>query len=213
MSAVTAFPSLDELAAEGGDDAIEFGNKKSTGKWESPFELNKAYPVELTKTVPTISKNGYNQLEVSLGIIGADGEVKPAGREWVSLPVFSDEMRATIDPEKLKVLTDTFGKGLHGLLRAVDPATYSIYTRSEKTGKAWKFYDAAGNEMAPQEKVAREKLIGKVLVGAAKRLQAGTMSIAGSRVFLVRTENKKQPGKFYMNFYAEQPTSYEMAAV
>lgn len=212
MSAVTAFPTLDELAAEGGDDAVDLG-KKSSGKWESPFVLNKAYPIELTETTPVISKNGYNQLQISLGIVGSDGEVKPAGKEWVSLPVFSDEMRATIDPEKLAVLTDTFGKGLHGLLRAVAPDTYSVYASSEKNGKKWKFFDAAGNEMSPQEKVAREKLIGKALIAAAKRLQAGTMTVKGSRVFLVRTQDKKNPAKFYMNFYAEQPTSYEMAEV
>lgn len=209
---MSAAVTLDMLAAEGGDEEVSF-NKKSTGKWESPFELNKAYPVELTKTVPTVSKNGYSQLEVHLGIIGADGEVKAAGREWVSLPCFSDEVKATIDQEKLAVLTDTFGKGLHGLLRAVDPATWSIYARSEKNGKKWKFFDEKGEEINPAAKVAREKAIGKGLIGAAKRLHAGSMNISGARVYVVRTENKKKPGQFFMNFYAEQPTSYEMAEV
>jgi hypothetical protein len=208
---MSAMLTLDQLAAEGGDAEVSFSNKK-TGKWESPFTVNKAYPVELTETTPVVSKNGYYQLEVKLSIIGADG-VTSAGREWIGLPAFSDEVKATIEQEKLTTLTDTFGKGLHGILRAVDPGTWSVYSRCEKTGKKWKFFDANDEEMAPATKVAREKAIGRALVGAAKRLHDGTMSIAGARMFVVRTENKKTPGKFYMNFYAEQPTSYEMAEV
>lgn len=208
---MSAAITLDQLAAEGGDEGVELGKK--SGPWVSPFELNKAYPIEITETEPTVSKNGYNQLVVKLGIITSSGDVAAAGREWVSLPVFSDEVRATIEQEKLTQLTDTFGKGLHNLLRAVDPDNYSVYASSTKNGKMWKFFDANGDEMSPTAKVAREKLIGKAIIGAAKRLLSGQMDLAGTRLFVVRTEDKKKPGKFYMNFYAKQPTSYEMAEV
>ena len=206
MSELVTLESLIEAA---GDDGIELGKRK--GEFKSPFELGTAYPIELTEVAITTTKNGYTQAELKVGIVKSDGEVKAAGKVWVTLPVFSEEKQAVEDPEKIKQLRGIFGEKLHDLLRAVDPAMYSVFSRAEKVGKTWHFYDAEGNEISSQAKVQREKLMGKAVIGAAQLLASGKLDLSGKRLFYVRTQDKNKADKFYDNWYSVQPDKFPLA--
>ena len=202
--------TLESLVEAAGDAEMSLGKK---GEFKSPFELGKAYPVELTEVAVTTTKNGYTQAELKVGIVKSDGEVSPAGRIWVTLPVFSEEKRSAEDPEKLETLTEAFGNRLHGLLRAVDRNTFSVFDRAEKTGKTWHFYDADGNEISKQAKVQREKMLGKAVLGAAKLIAEDKFPLTGKRLFYVRTQDKNKADKFYDNWYSVQPDKYPLAEV
>lgn len=204
--------TLADLAEEAGDEGVDLSKKQ--GPYKSPFENGKAYEVIVTEQKVTQSKSGWTQLEVSLDFVTANGEGKSAGRQWIMLPIFSDEKKGSEDPEKLVSLQSSWGKSLHGLLRAVYPAIFSVYSRVEKNGRNWKFYDMDGEEMSKATKTAREKLVGKAVLASAKRLEDGTFSIVGHKMFLVQTQDvSKTPAKTYINFFGEQPEKYELAEV
>lgn len=203
--------TLEQLADMAGEDeGFDVGQKKA---FVDPFQLKVAYPIEILDQKVTATKNGYTQLELAVGIVQGDGEVKGAGRRWVMLPDFSADIKATQDPEKIKALTETFGKSLWDLLRAVDPSTFQVFDRAEKNGRKWTFFDADGNEMTPAEKTTREKMIGKAITGAAKAIVAGNLSVVGKRLYLVRNPSAKNPQKIWDNWFSTQPTKYAMAEV
>jgi len=203
--------TLDQLAemgeAEGG---IELGKK--SGGFVDPFELGKAYAVEITLDEAATTKNGYLQRALELTQLDTAGAVtNKKARRWLMLPVFTQEAQATLDPEKLNGIKQKSGENLHGLLRAVDPDTFSIYARADKTGKKWKFFDKEDNQISSPQMVQREKKMGLAIIGAAKEFVAGTRTVLGAKLYYVRTSDKKNPAKTYDNFYAEPPRNYPMA--
>lgn len=206
--------TLADLADEAGDEGVDLSKKQ--GPYKSPFENNKAYKVVVTEQEVKESKNGWLQVELKLDFVdSATGEaVKSAGRQWIMLPVFTDEKRGAEDPEKLSTLEASWGKSFHNLLRAAYPAVFSIYSRLDKNGRNWKFYDMEGEEMDKKAKVAREKLVGKAVLTAAKRLVAGNFDLTGINLYLVQTQDaSKTPAKTYINFFNDQPEKYELAEV
>lgn len=216
MAAVQEFPTLDQLIAEAGDDGIDMsrGKGKSDSKYESPFEVNRAYPIEFTAEKHAVSRFGANQQELSISIVKPDGTLRPAGRDWIDLPVLTAEKRAELSPEDAEKAVTDAGKKLHSALRAVSPdGRFNVYARSEKNGRKWKFFNAAGEEMSNVEKKKAELAMGKAVVGVAKLMIGGQQFFTGKRCYVVRTESKTKPGKFFMNYYSEQPTSYELGEV
>ncbi len=204
--------TLPDFAEEAGDEGVDLSKKQ--GPYKSPFENNKAYQVVVTDQKITTSKSGWTQLELSLDFVTSDGEGKSAGRQWIMLPIFSDEKKGGEDPEKLATLQSSWGKSLHGLLRATHPEVFSVYARLEKTGRNWKFFDSEGEEMTKNAKTAREKLVGKAVLATAKRMEGGTFSIKGSKFYLVQTQDaSKTPAKTYINFFSEAPEKYELVAM
>lgn len=202
----------DLIDAAGDDEGLDLG-RPDKGAFVDPFTPKYAYPIEITDQKVTTTKNGYTQVELSVGIVTSAGDVKPAGRRWVMLPEFSADIKATQDPEKLAALTKRFGDNLHSLLRAVDNETFSVFAKTDKQGKKWTFFDFEGNVMSPVEKKARERDIGKAVTGAAKALTTGQYSLVGKRCYLVRNPSTKNPANCFDNFYGEQPTKYPLAEV
>ena len=201
--------TLADLAEEAGDEGVDLGKKQ--GPYKSPFDNNKAYKVVVTEQKVTSSKSGWTQLEISLDFVTEDGQGRSAGRQWIMLPIFSAEKQGSEDPEKLSTLQSSWGKSLHGLLRAAYPDIFSVYSRVEKNGRNWKFYDMDGEEMSKASKTAREKLVGKAVLATAKRIEAGTFSLANIEMYLVQTQDaSKTPVKTYINFFSEQPEKYEL---
>lgn len=201
----------DLIEANGDDEGLELGRPQKA--FEDPFTLKTAFPIEITDQKVTTTKNGYTQLELSVGIITASGDVKPAGRRWVMLPKFSDEIKATQDPEKLIALKETFGKTLHGVLRAADEATFSVFAKADKNGKKWTFFDFDGNVIPADVKKQREADLGKAILGTASLIEQGKYSLVGKRMYLVRNPAKNNPQKVYDNYYSDVPTSYPLAEV
>lgn len=202
--------TLADLAQEAGDEGVDLSKKQ--GPYKSPFELNKAYKVKVTDQAVTQSKSGWTQVELSLDIVNSDGSTKKAGKQWIMLPVFSDEKQSSEDPEKLAQLQASWGKSLHGLLRATHSAVFSIYSRMDKNGKNWKFYDMEGEEMTKQAKTAREKLVGKAVLATAKRIVADNFSFVDTEFYYVQTQDSKSsPPKTFNNYFSEAPEKYELA--
>jgi hypothetical protein len=221
MSSITSntnVMTLSDLAALAGNDSINMGRKgqeTQTEKkpFENPFETNIAFPVEVTAQEYVVSKGGYDQIKLKLGIVTNDGTVQGGANLWLTLPLFSEEMLATADAEKLNYLKERFGKNLADFLRATDPEIYSVFARAEKDGKKWKFYGYDGEVMTAKEKTARETMLGKAIIGAAKALKDGTLSVVGKRVWYVRVQSEKDANKTFDNFYSTQPEKYAPANV
>lgn len=209
--------TLADLAALSGGDSIQIGKKQDTNNdkkaFETPFLPDAAYDVQILEQSSAVSKGGYDQVKLLLGIISADGSINQKANVWISLPIFSEALSASGDVEKLKYLKERFGKNLHSLLRATDPEVYNVYAKAEKDGKKWKFTDFAGEEMTKAEVTTREKLLGKAVIGTAAALRDGKVSLVGKRVFYVRKTDTNKQNSFFDNFYAEQPTSVPMANV
>lgn len=201
----------DLIEAAGDDEGIELG--RSQKAFEDPFTPKFAYPIEVTDQKVVATKNGYTQLELSVGIVTSSGDVKPAGRRWVMLPDFSDEIKATQDPEKLKVLKKRFGDTLHGILRAADAATFSVFAKADKNGKKWTFFDFDGNVIPADIKKQRESELGAAVIGTSNLLKQGKYSLVGKRMYLVRNPSKTNPQQVYDNYYSDVPTSYPLAEV
>lgn len=208
---MTELLTLDKLADMAGEDKGLSFNRKN-GKFEDPFRLGLAYLVEITEQTISSTKNGYTQVALKLSIVKSDGSMGRSSFRWLTLPVFSSEKKAAEDPEKLEQLKAIFGERLYQLLRAVDPDTFTI-ARMEKIGTTWKFYDANGDEMSKTAKTAREKQVGKAVVGTAMALVSEQLSLVGRRLYYVRTQDRDSSTKFYDNFFSEQPTKYEAANV
>jgi hypothetical protein len=200
MAAVT----LDQLVdLAGTDEGVELGKRNV---FKDPFDPGLAYEIEITEQTPSVSKNGYQQIVLKLDMVEGGGSAK----RWICLPIFSEEMRASADPEKLKQLKGMWGANLHNLLRAVDPDTYTI-ARMEKVAGKWRFFNSNGDEITKAEKDAREKLIGKAVIGAATLLYNGELNLIGLKLWYVRTQDKSNPNKFYDNFYSTQPDKFPPA--
>lgn len=202
---------LTQLAnSVGSDEGLELNRRQ--GKFKDPFELNKVYPVEITEQEVTTSKGGFYQVALKLTTVKGDGSYGASSKRWIMLPVFSSEKASSEDPEKLKMLKGSFGDRLHSLLKALFPDDF-VVARMEKIGTIWHFYDKDGNEIDKATKTAREKLIGKAVIGAAAALESGDFPLTGKRMFYVRTQDKTNPEKTYDNFYSVQPDRYEAAEV
>lgn len=206
--------TLSELANSVSEsEAINFtkGKVREEGeKFKSPFTLGQAYPVTITEQSVTTTRNDYLQAELKLGI-GHGETVRNAGRVWVNLPIFTETKTQTEDPTRIQELRQFFGEKLHGLLRAVDGSTFNIFSRMEKNGKKWTYFGPDGAEMTAKEKLAREKEMGKAVVGAAMRMYSGELSLVGKQVWYVRTQDKNNPNKYYDNWYSEAPNKYPPA--
>ena len=217
MSAISVeFPTLDQLAAEAGDDTMDLGrdSKGSSGPYVSPFEVNKAYPVEITAEQAGVNRFGGNETQISLAIVKPDNTLRNAGRDWVRLPVLTAEKKAEMSPEDAAKAVKDAGKNLHSLLRAASgDGRFDIYARSEKSGKNWKFFDKDGNEISAKDKKVAELAMGKAVIGVAKLMLSGQKFLTGKRCYVVRTASKTNPNKFFFNYFSEQPTSYELGEV
>lgn len=211
MSGTQELLTLDQLASLGGDDGVDLGGKR--GPFKDPFEVGLAYPVRITEQKLSTTKNGWTQVQLKLQPIKSDGELGNGSNRWLSLPVFSPEKMSSEDPEKLNQLKGIFGEKLHGLLKAVDPETFTI-CRMEKIGGKWRFFDAlTGDEMEKAAKTAREKQIGKAVIGVASLLRDEKFDLTGRNLYYVRTQDKDKADKFYDNFYSVQPDKYAPAGV
>jgi|SRR6185503_7892116 len=208
--------TLSDLAATVGEnEGINFtkGKTREEGaKFESPFQIGLAYPITITEQNVTTTRNDYLQAELKVAI-GHGGNLRNAGKIWVNLPIFSEAKTQAEDPTRLNELRQFFGEKLHGLLRAVDGATFNIYDKMEKNGKKWTYFNADGSELTGKAKVAREKEMGRAVVGAAHKMYSGEYSLAGKEVFYVRTQDSKNPNKFYDQFYSTVPNKYPLASL
>lgn len=206
--------TLEELTALAGEQQMSLDSGK---KFTSPFEPNVAYLVECTEQQHTVSKNGFNQLELSLSIVESTGGTRKAGRIWECLPVFSDEVAARLADEpglsegdtKLEQLTSMFGRNIHGLLRAVNPDFWSVYARREKEGGRTVFYDADGHPMSKLERDEKKAALGKAVLGAAQAVLQGKLSFVGKRWYLV--EKATPAGKLYKNYFDQPPEKFPLA--
>jgi hypothetical protein len=200
MSEIT----LDQLMDD--NDGFEMSGSNASKPF---FEFGKSYELTITDVAPKASKNGYLQAEITMGLAGTD---KKAGKQWLMLPVFTKEMAAVLDNEKRSKLKQSFGKTLHGFLRAADPETYAVYDRLDKSGKKWKFFTADGTEMSPAQKKVRENEVSEAVIEAAKGLAIGTNTagLIGKTVYLVMTQDKKDAKRTYANWYSTLPEQYEI---
>jgi hypothetical protein len=211
MSSVTSLVTLDMLADAAGDEEMSLG--KQQGPFKSPFTPKLAYQVEITDFEVQTSKNGWDMAVVSLGIVQGNGEIKNAGKRWIMLPVFSEEMQAKEDAEKLATLRSSWGDRFHRLLRGALPEQFNIFARTEGKGKAFKAFDAEGNQLDRKAQENRKKEVGKLTLGAAKLAVAGKFSLVGKRLYYVVTPNEKKPGETYDNWFSSEPVAYELASV
>lgn len=199
MSEIT----LDQLLED--NDGFDMGGNKKDKPF---FEFNKSYALTVTEVAPKTTKNGYLQAEVAFNLAGTENK---AGRQWIMLPVFTKEMAAGLDNEKLANMKQSFGKKLHGFLRGISPATYTVYDRLDKSGKKWKFYAEDGTELTAAQKKVREREVSAAVIEAAKALATGDGSnIIGKTLYLVMTQDKKDAKRTYANWYSTQPEKYKV---
>jgi hypothetical protein len=208
---MSAALSLQQLTSLAGEDSVEIGNPKASAA-SAFFNDDSCYKLEITDVRTTQSKSDYNQVEVSLSIVDGNGTLAKAGRKWIMLPVFTENMLVAGDPEKLAQLKSIYGKRFHQFLRAVYPETFNVYARCNKSTKSWKFYDEHDNELSHADKRDREKAIGAAVVGAAKALLTEEdLGLVGKRLYYVQSRDKKDPSRTYDNYYSSEPDNYELA--
>lgn len=204
--------TLEQLVALGGSDGVNLSNpQKNNGtesnEYVSPFADKAIVPVEITEQVIKTTKNGYTQLELARSVIKDDGTTAKAGRIWITLPVFTEEVQTSVDSEKLAVIKNINGKALHNLLRATMPEQFTVFTSVDKTDKKnWKFIAPDGTPMTKEGKEERESILGAAVTGAARAIIEGSLSLVGKRLYMQEVPKKNKPEEHYLNCYAEMPT-------
>ncbi len=142
---------LKTLASKGAGKAVE--TKMGTGGARGPiFADNTTYQVEITGVAVTTSERGFHQLEIALSKVMGDDSLKKAGRRWINLPVYSEELAESYDAVKFAQMKGISQDNLLGLLSAVlpndfGPAAGSVAERKEGAiGFAEAMVEAAVNE-------------------------------------------------------------------
>lgn len=204
-----AYLTMEQLAAT--DHTVTLTKPKKAGEdvkekgpYVSPFAAGQTLPVLITEQALKVSRNGFLQLELARSIIKDDGREVKAGRIWINLPVFSAEMAANMDNGTMQEKIDSFGKKLHGVLRAALPEQFAVFKEIDKSEKQWKYITHDGQVLTSDEKDARAEQIGAEIIEAAKKLATGELSLKGSRMYMnevVKGDNT------FVNCYSELPNS------
>ncbi len=198
--------SLDQLA-NNGDEGFEV-----TTPFAKKLKMEVAYPVKIVAETFSVSEAaGYNVMKMELGVIQPDGSTTKGDTLFNCLPVFSDEVQASSDPEKLKALKSNWGKQLLGILRAIDPQTWSVYYTSTKVNGKFRMFDYEGNEMNNADRKAREDYLSKAAIGVAKAMVAGKYSLLNKTCYFVWAPNKNPAKDPYANFWSVAPDKYPLA--
>jgi hypothetical protein len=160
-----------------------------TGGGKATFEDNKQYLVEITGFELKTSQNGYHQAEVALSKVTSEGELKKAGRRWISLPVYNETIAETHDNEKLAQMRKISTENFLQFLRAAMPETFGAQSDARTVAAA--------------------------VQGAADALVAGEFpaDLVGTRINYVSIRGVKNPEKTYDGWFsADAPSSkYDLA--
>ena len=205
LANLAADSNVNFLSSKGGQKAE---GKKADGPFQSPLEPQVAYPVHVTPAV--VDGKFGKQLEVSMAIITSSGSLKKAGKTWLSLETSGLENKSP--EEALKIANNTY-KNLHGLLAAIDPATFTTCASIDKRNdKKWKYIGHDGKAMTQEQVAARKAAIEKAVVGAAMALAAGQMTLPESDIYVIRVPKNTGKGDFF-NYYHNVPESAPLAEV
>jgi hypothetical protein len=200
--------TLEELAAMDGGDEEGFSFSDNTKKLKVGF----THPVRIAAQEVKASENsGYYYAKLTLTAIKADGSDGVSDTVVQCLPVFSDSVKASQNPEKLEELKKNWTIQMQRILKIAHPEQFSVFAESTKQNGKWKFFDKDGRQLSNAEKAAREKVVSKAVINVAKAMVEGKYSLAGTRCYFVWAPNKKDAANPYANFWSIVPDNYPLA--
>lgn len=201
----TAF-TLDQLTAAAGDDEFV-----PAAKSVYRFKMGVAYPVEVTDVTVKANDRGQYRAMLKLGVVNPDGTTGDGDAAFISLPVVTDELAASGDPEDVQKYKNAAGTSFLNVLRVLMPEAFSIYASSGKLGGKTMYTTTSGELLTYKQVEIAKKALVKPAIGVAKKLIAGEKLFVGARAYFVWNANKKKPEFPYANFYSEAPVNYPAA--
>lgn len=208
-------PSLAELAAKSEGKTVTLKAPKKEGgqqgggkpRGSDVFNDGQYHAVEITEQAVKTTKNGYTQLELARSLIDENGNAHKAGRVWINIPHFSDDVVGKVTNNKINQLTEIYGKALHKLLRAAMPEQFEVFKSIDRSSSPWKYVTRTGEVLTQAQMEERRALIESTIVGAANAIADGSLDLTGSRVYMQEVPSTKDEGQTFLNFAADLPES------